>query len=301
MESQMRAQGVSLEDYKENIRDDFLTREVIRREVGSHIQVSRDEVKAYYDEHKDDFNRSEYVVLSEFFLSTEKKSDAEIASIEAKANAYLVRIRKGDSFEELAKRYSESSTAKDSGYLGSFQRNQLSKEIEDAVFKLNRGETTDVIRTKTGFLILQLTQHYDAGIQPLEKVQTEIENRLVFQRTQPELRKYVAQLREESYVIVKPGYTDTAAVAGTSIVEVDPVAAAPKADKNSKKSKKTTSAAAQAPATVPPIAATPPTVPGTPPPPGTAPQPQQPGTPPAAGSTPPPAGAQPQAGGPQPQ
>jgi len=296
LESQMRAQGVSLEDYKQQIRDDLLTREVIHREVGSHIQVSREDVDAYYKEHQAEFDRPEYVVLSEFFLSTEKKTEAEITSIEAKANAYLARIRKGDSFEELAKRYSESSTAKEGGYLGSFQRGQLSKEIEDAVFKLKRSETTDVIRTKTGFLILQLTQHYDAGIQPLDKVRTEIENRIVYQRTQPELRKYVAHLREESYVVVKPGYTDTAAVAGTSIVEVDPVAAAPKVDKSSKKSKKTTAAAAKTPAPPPPAAAAPPPASGIPPagtpPAGTPP----PGTPPA--STQPPAGTQP---GPQAQ
>jgi hypothetical protein len=145
----------------------------------------------------------------------------------------------------LAKRYSEGSTAKDGGFLGSFQRGQLSKEIEDQVFKMKRNDLTDVIRTKTGFLILLVLQHYEAGIQPLEKVRGEIENRLVYERTQPELRKYLATLREQSYLIVKPGYLDTAAVAGTQIVEVDPAAApAAKQDKKSKKSKKSSAAAA---------------------------------------------------------
>ena len=289
MEAQMRAQGMSMEDYKEQLRNDFLTREVIRREVSSHIQISSDDIKQYYAAHQDEFNRPEYVVLNEFFLSTDKKTDAEIAQIEAKANAYLARIRKGDvAFEELAKRYSESTTAKDGGYLGSFQRGQLSKEIEDAVFKLKHNETTDVIRTKTGFLILQLLQHYDAGVQPLDKVRSEIENRIVYERTQPELRKYAATLREESYVIVKPGYTDTAAVGGNSIVEVDPVAAAPKSNKKGKK----TAAANNLPATPANAAPLPPaqpagtTQPGTLPPaqPGQAaapsqPQPQQGGKP----------------------
>jgi len=252
MEAQMRAQGMSMEDYKQQLRDDFLTREVIRREVSSHIQVSHDDVEAYYKAHQEEFNRPEYVVLSEFFLSTDKKLESDIPAIEAKANAYLARIRKGESFEELAKRYSESNTAKDSGYLGSFQRGQLSKEIEDAVFKLKRNETTDVIRTKTGFLILQLTQHYDAGIQPLDKVRGEIDNRIVYERTQPELRRYVATLREQSYVVVKPGYVDTAAVGGSSIIEVDPAAAAPKSDKGSKKSKKAASSQPAGQKTAPP-------------------------------------------------
>ena len=246
METQLRAQGVSLEDYKQTLRNGFLTQEVIRHEVGSHIQVTRDEIEKYYADHKDEFNRPENVVLSEFFLSTEKKPESEIAAIEAKANAYLARIRRGESFEELAKRYSEGSTAKDGGYLGTFQRGQLAKDFEDVLFNMKRNDLSDVFRTKTGFLFFLVNQHYDAGVQPLDKVSNEIENRLVYERTQPELRKYLATLREESYVLVKPGYTDTAAAASNPIVEVDAAAEPSTTDKKSSKKKKKKSEAADA-------------------------------------------------------
>jgi len=238
METQLRQQGVSLQDYEQTVENGFLTQEVIRHEVGSHIQVTRDEIEKYYADHKEDYNRPENVVLSEFFLSTEKKPESEIPQIEAKANAYLERIRKGESFEELAKRYSEGSTAKDGGYLGSFQRGQLAKDFEDVVFKMKKNDVSDVFRTKTGFLFFLLLQHYDAGVQPLDKVRNEIENRLVYERTQPELRKYLVTLREESWVMVKPGYTDTAAVAANPIVEVDPSAASSDTDKKPGKKKK---------------------------------------------------------------
>ncbi len=238
METQLRAQGVSLEDYKQTLRNGFLTQEVIRHEVGSHIQVTRDEVEKYYTEHKQEFNRPENVALSEFFLSTEKKPESEIPQIEAKANAYLARIRNGESFEALAKRYSEGSTAKDGGYLGTFQRGQLAKEFEDVLFKMKKNDLSDVFRTKTGYLFFLVNQHYDAGVQPLDKVSNEIENRLVYERTQPELRKYLATLREESYVLVKPGFTDTAAVAGNPIVEVDAAAEPSKTEKKPSKKKK---------------------------------------------------------------
>ena len=240
MEAQLRAQGISLEDYKNTLRNGFLTQEVIRREVNSRIQVTSDEEQQYYKEHEKDFNRPENVVLAEFFLSTDKKPESDIPAIEAKANAYLQRIRNGESFEEMAKHFSEGSTAKDGGFLGSFERGQLSKEIEDVVFKMKRGDVSDVIRTKTGFLILTVLQHFDAGLQPIDKVRNEIDNRIVYAQTQPELRKYLAKLREESYLVIRPGFTDTASVSGTPIVEVDPSAAPGKneKDKKSKKHKK---------------------------------------------------------------
>jgi peptidyl-prolyl cis-trans isomerase SurA len=237
-EEALRKAGIVLEDYKTQIRNQILTKEVIGKEVGSRILIGRDEVQKYYDAHRKDFVRPEMVQLREFFLSTEKKSEDEIPKIEEKAKGWLARFKKGDDFEELAKRYSEGTTAKDGGELGGFERGQLSKELEDLVFKMKHKEITDVIRTKTGFLILQVEERFEAGEQPLDKVEGEIQNRLYYQRMQPELRKYLAHLREESYVVVKPGYTDSAAVASTPIVEVEPSADTVKGDKkNSKKSK----------------------------------------------------------------
>jgi hypothetical protein len=118
--------------------------------------------------------------------------------------------------------------------LGTFERGQLSKQLEDAVFSLNRGGITNVIQTKTGFEVLKVVEHYQAGMQPLSKVEGEIQNKIYFQRMQPAMREYLAQLREESYVMVRPGYTDTAAVAGASIIqEVAPTPDTPQ--KNGKK------------------------------------------------------------------
>ena len=77
-----------------------------------------------------------------------------------------------------------------------------------------------MIRTKQGFIFLQVLQHYPAGEQPLDKVEPEIMNRLYQQRMEPALRTYLNTLREESYVVVKPGYTDTAGVSGSPIQEV---------------------------------------------------------------------------------
>jgi peptidyl-prolyl cis-trans isomerase SurA len=236
-EDALRKAGIVLEDYKSQIRNQMLTQEVIRKEVGSRIVVGRDEIKKFYDEHKKEFVRPEMVYLSEFFLSTEKKSEDDIARIEQKAKAYLERIKKGEDFEELAKRYSEGTTAKEGGSLGGFERGQLSKEIEDVVFPLKRHDLTEVIRTKTGFLTLKVDQRFEAGEQPLEKVEPEIQSRLYYQKMQPHLRKYLTQLREESYVVVKPGYLDSAAVASTPIIEVEPSSDTSKGGKKDKKSK----------------------------------------------------------------
>lgn len=238
LEKAVEQSGVPWEEYRTSLRNSILTQEVIHREVGSRITVDTDEVKKYYEAHQNEFVRPETVYLSEILVSTEGKSDQEIPALEMKAKGLLERIRKGEDFSELAKRYSDGSTAKQGGDLGSYEPGQLSKQIEDLVFKMNRGDMTDVIRTKSGFEILRVNQHYKAGLQPLDKVEGEISNKIYMDRMQPEYRTYLAELREQSYMMIKPGYSDSAAVAGNTVIEeVAPTADTAKQKKPSKKKK----------------------------------------------------------------
>jgi len=234
LEKAVEGEGISWEEYKLQIRNSLLTQEVIRKEVGSRIDIPSEEVKKYYEEHKQDFNRPEQVVLAEIFLSTDGKTPEEVAAIQKKAEDFLGRVKKGEEFSELAKRYSEGTTAKEGGPLGTFEHGQLSKQLEDEVFKMDKNEVTDVIQTKTGFEILKVLNHFQAGLQPMDKVESEIMNRLYMKRMQPTLRTFLGELREQSYVMVKPGYTDSAAVVGASLIqEVAPSPDTPQ--KNKKK------------------------------------------------------------------
>jgi peptidyl-prolyl cis-trans isomerase SurA len=214
--------GVSWEDYKNRIRKGLLTQEVIRKEVGQRITIGHDEVQKYYDERQSEFVRPEQVLLAQISFKTEGKNPDEVAAAQKKANDMRARLDKGDDFFELAKRYSEGPTAKQSGELGAFERGQLSKQIEDIVFAMNKNQLTDVIQTKVDFEILKVVDHYPAGQQPLEKVEPEIMNKMYLERMQPVLRTFLGELREESYVVVKSGYVDSAGVPGNTVIQEVP-------------------------------------------------------------------------------
>jgi len=237
LQKAVELQGIVWEDYKSQLRNQLLTQEVIRREVGGRMNIGSDEIKKYYEAHKQDFNRPEQVYLAELFLSTDGKSPEEIAAVKTRADDLHNRLVKGESFDTLVKRYSEGSTASSqNGELGAFERGQLAKSLEDAVFGLDKGQFTDVIQTKTGFEVLKVLDHYQAGLQPLDKVEGEISNILYRQKMDPAMREYLGQLREESYVTVKPGYVDSAAVPGATVIqEVAPTPDAADKKKGKKK------------------------------------------------------------------
>jgi peptidyl-prolyl cis-trans isomerase SurA len=235
LEEAVSKQGLNWEDFKNNIRSGLLTKKVIGSEVGSHISVPKDEIQKYYDEHKQEFMRPEQVALRSIEVNTTGKDATEVADLKKKAETARKRIQDGEDFGEIAKRYSDGATAKQGGYLGQYKRGELSKELEDTVFKMKRNELTEVMETKQGFLIMQVLEHYDEGEQSLAKVENEINEKLYGQRMEPALREYLKTLREESYVVIKPGYQDAA---GGSNSEIQEVSATPEVSKNKKARKK---------------------------------------------------------------
>ncbi|MGH9676049.1 MAG: peptidylprolyl isomerase [Candidatus Acidiferrum sp.] len=235
LEQAVTSQGLNWEDFKSNISNGILTKKVISQEVGSRISIGKDEVQKYYDAHKTDFVRPEQVVLRSIEINTAGKTPEEVAALKKKADTALQRVKNGEDFGEIAKRYSDGSTAKQGGYLGAYKRGELSPQLEEAVFKMKKNDLTDVMETKQGFLIMQVMEHFDEGQQPLDKVENEIMDKLYGERMQPALRDYLKTLREQSYVVVKPGYQD---IAGGSNSEIQEVSATPEVTKSKKGRKK---------------------------------------------------------------
>jgi len=236
LEKAVTAQGMNWEDFKNNIRSTLLTQRVISSEVGSHITISDEEVSKYYEAHKAEYVRPEQVALREIEVSTQGKKPEEIPDLKKKAETTLQRIKDGEDFGEMAKRFSDSATKTQGGFLGMYKRGELSKELEDKVFKMKKNELTEVTETKQGFLILQVLEHYDEGEQSLAKVKNEIMDKLYSARMEPAMREYLRTLREQSFVVIKPGYVDAAGGPGNS--EIQEVSATPEASKVKKGRKK---------------------------------------------------------------
>jgi peptidyl-prolyl cis-trans isomerase SurA len=216
LEKAAQQQGISFEDFKQNLRNNIVTQAVISREVGSKIQITAQETKQFYEQHKDQFNVPEQVRLSEILISTqagkEQAQDAEqIAAAEAKAKQVLAEIQNGVAFEDVAKKYSDGPSAAQGGDLGYFKRGSMARELEDRTFAMKPGEVTDVIRTKQGFVVLKVTEHNEGGVRPLKEIEQQVQEAIYFRKLQPALRDYMTKLREQAFIDIKPGFVDSGA------------------------------------------------------------------------------------------
>jgi peptidyl-prolyl cis-trans isomerase SurA len=268
LEKEATKQGVSWEDFKQNMRNQILTQKVIGEEVSGHLSVSKEEEQKFYDDHKNEMEQPEYIRLSEILVAPkavtpppapaaapgtppaasdlnappaaapaaqpvvdEAANAAALSAAEAKANDLLQQIHAGATFEDIAKRYSDGPSAADGGALGTFERGKLAKSIEDETFAMKAGDITGVVHTKQGYVILKVVDHQMAGIPPMKDVLPKIQDALYYQKLQPALRAYLTKLREEAYIKYAPGYVDT----GASPNQTQPIETAAAKETDAKK------------------------------------------------------------------
>ncbi|MGO9863310.1 MAG: peptidylprolyl isomerase [Terriglobales bacterium] len=251
LEKAAKAQGASFEDFKQNLRNQIITQKVIGQEVGQHLALNKEDEKKFYDEHRAEMDQPEQVRLSEILIApktpaqpaptadakpappSEADTEAALAAAQAQAQDILEQIHKGAKFADLAKKYSEGPSAKDGGDLSYFKRGTLAPELDDKVFALKAGDVTDVIRTKQGYVILEVAEHQKGGIPTFKEAEPRIQDALYMEKLSPALRTYLTKLREDAFIDVKNGYIDS----GASGKQTKPVETTAK-DTKAKKLKK---------------------------------------------------------------
>ena len=236
LEKAAESQGVSFEDFKQNLRTEIITQQVIQKEVGSRINISKQDEQKFYDQHRSELARAEAVRLSEILISTENANNDEVKvqAAKAKADDLLKQIREGAAFADIAKKYSQGPSASEGGDLGYFERGKLAKQLEDLTFNLQKKQVSDVVRTKQGFVILMVTDHVAPGVPALADIEGRVQEALYMQKLQPALREYLSKLREEAFIDIKQGYVDT----GASPNQTKPIVTTAAKEANAKALKK---------------------------------------------------------------
>ena len=212
LQQAVEKQGQLWEDFEDSIRRNLLMQELIGREVGSRIVISREDARKYYDAHRDDFNFPEGEELADILVSTKNRTPEEA---QKRAEEALAEIKGGARWESMVQKYSEDDQTLDvGGDLGFFKKGTLAADLSGAIAKIEVGETTDVLKTQYGFMILKVLHRSKSGIAPFEDIEQKVDETLYNQKMQPALREYLTTLRKESFITIAPGFVDTGAAKG---------------------------------------------------------------------------------------
>ncbi|MBC7932885.1 MAG: peptidyl-prolyl cis-trans isomerase, partial [Rubrivivax sp.] len=214
LETAMNAAGVSPAAVRQSLRIEIMKNFVLGSEVDRKIfwSLLDAEVKAYFEKHKDKFRKPETLTLSEIFLGTAGKDDAEV---KARAQQIVQQLRVGGDFKAVAMVQSERENEKGQrvapetgGKIGSFSPDQISHQgVAAAVKTLKAGQLSDPVKMETGYTILRMDERTPAG----EAVYDErkVREAITVERLEKERRNYIDTLRREAYVDVAPSYRES--------------------------------------------------------------------------------------------
>ncbi|MDP2913366.1 MAG: peptidyl-prolyl cis-trans isomerase [Candidatus Omnitrophota bacterium] len=165
---------------------------LLKSEVEDKVTVAEDDIRAFYESHKDDFKTPDLWRASHILVSNEKE-----------AKDVLDALSRGESFEELAQAHSIDATASRGGDIGIFRTGQLIPEFEKACLELSVGQTSGVIHTQFGYHVIKLTDRRLPGIESYDLAKKRIESELKKANKKDLFDRYVSDLRNKYGVTVR--------------------------------------------------------------------------------------------------
>jgi peptidyl-prolyl cis-trans isomerase SurA len=195
-------QGLTLESYRAQIREDIQRQQLISREIRGKVNVTPEEVQRYYDAHLSEYSTPEKVQLAHIVFRLERDASPDrIAAVMAKAEEVRGRIKTVADFAEMAKQVSEDATAQNGGDLGWFKKGEMLEPLEKAAEKLKVGEVSDPVRTDVGVHLVKVEAREGASHQNLDELAEQIKQQLYNAALEDRFQKWLTEeLRKRHHV-----------------------------------------------------------------------------------------------------
>ena len=197
----LKEQGQTYEQYRKMLKTELERMRLINYEVKSKIIIREEELKEYYDEHKDEFSTQGKVHLAMIFLKQEDPADPEESrALKQKARKIIQKIKAGEDFGKLAKAFSNGPGANEGGDLGVFKISELNQEMAATVKDLSSGEVGNPIIGPNGIQIIKVVEKDKGGEKSFDQVKNSISSTLYRKKLDQAYAEWIKDLREKAYV-----------------------------------------------------------------------------------------------------
>jgi len=197
----LKKQGMSLEDYRERIKEQILRSRLVTREVKSKIVVTDEDIKAYYDTHPEEFQGEVIVHLRHLTYSISSgTSQGQKDAARWEMAGMLEDVEGGTPFQEIEERFNAQGNGRRGGDLGEFKQQTLSPLIQQAITGLKVGSVTDLLETDQGFQIFYLQDVKKEGGKTVEDASAAISEKIYKQRVDERFMKWIENLKKTSHI-----------------------------------------------------------------------------------------------------
>ncbi|MBI3417307.1 MAG: peptidyl-prolyl cis-trans isomerase [Verrucomicrobia bacterium] len=192
----LQKDGITLETYRQQIREQIIVREMRRQKISSTIIISPQKILNYYQTNQAQFQLKDRVKLRMIFIDRNKHDGAA----EKLAKEIETKLAGGVAFTEMASLYSDGAQGAQGGDRGWVERDYLRAELDKVAFSLKAGERSGVFEQPEGYYLLLAEERSDAHVKPLEEVRAGIEETLLNQEHARLNQKWIKRLEAKAFV-----------------------------------------------------------------------------------------------------
>lgn len=181
-------QQISLEDWKDKLRQQILVEKLTEKVIDREIEITNQEIEDHFRIHRDNFKQDEMVRARQIVVRTHEEA-VEIRDL----------ILNGSDFMEIAATHSLSPDRLEGGDLGFFTQGEMPEEF-DVVFDLNIGEISPVIQTGYGYHLFRVEEHQPSRDLSLKEATDEIRADLAQRKRNSRFTGYINTLRQKARI-----------------------------------------------------------------------------------------------------
>jgi len=173
LKTALRAQGMSYADYRKNLRKEILRYKLIAKEVRSKVEVTKAQIRAYFEEHKDDYltKPSVHLVRVGYPISADASSkDRQL--LKQKAEIVRQQLLSGKPFDEVKKALGPEAEA---GDMGTIIVEEMNSELRNLIANLKVGEVNPPTEVLGSLYIFQVLARTSAKAELTSEVSQKIE------------------------------------------------------------------------------------------------------------------------------
>jgi peptidyl-prolyl cis-trans isomerase SurA len=194
-------EGLTLQDYKDRLREQIILARLMNQAVRSRVSVDASEVDAYFKAHEDEFNQPAQARVRHIFFRIDAGAPpAQLQAVRERASLVLQEARNGGDFANLAQRHSEDATAANGGDLGVIKRGQALPEFDEVLFTMREGDISEVIRTPNGLHIVKIEAFSKGSEQSFSEIKAEIERRLLQGKMEQRFQDWSNELKDRAFI-----------------------------------------------------------------------------------------------------
>jgi parvulin-like peptidyl-prolyl isomerase len=193
----LQTEGITMDEFKRQQKVVRMQQRMIYEEITSKINIDSPEIMEYYKSHVSEYTKPLELSLNCIFLKKEYYFDKQ--TLLKRRNEISEKL-KIDDFKTVAEEYTELEGVENKLFLGNFKQGELDQHIEKAALELKPNQHSTWIETDSGWYIIQLINKKEPELVEYEQVREKIKNKLLLEKQEVELQKYIKKLKKESYI-----------------------------------------------------------------------------------------------------